>query len=262
MCCSRSSRRMKDRGFTLLEVLISLALISALLGALFAFYFNLLQSRARIADQADRVRGAELMMEHIERAIMFCTAGDVIFGPGIDGSNDRLSILTRGVLPALDAELANLSLMDLQRVEITTSPGGPASMRRTAMKTGTHARAGTGVLASQLGMVRFRYYNGSQWLDTFNTTQAGALPHAIEIAIWFDDPRPQDEIEAEADVAMDSEPAPESSDDLFDPLADDIFSEQSSVDDQDDQWPLPDRHRILVIPDAGQASEESAEAAP
>jgi len=257
MYCAGSPRRGTRSGFTLLEVLISLALIGALLGALFSFYFNLLQSRTRIAERADQVRGAELLMEHVERALMFCIAGDTTFGPGIDGNSDRLSILTRGVLPALDAARANVSLMDLQRVEVTTAPSGPANMRREAMRAGTSERAGAGALASQLGMVRFRYYDGSQWLDTFNSMQAGALPRAIEVAIWFDDPRPQDEIEADAEPASDEEDAS----DLFDPLSDDLFAEDASFEDEDDEWPLPDRHRIIVIPDAEQAAEEPTEAA-
>jgi len=42
------------------------------------------------------------------------------------------------------------------------------------------------VLASPVGRVRFRYFDGSQWQESFNSATAGALPVAVEAAIWFD----------------------------------------------------------------------------
>ena len=45
---------MRRRGFTLLEVLISIALIMVLLGSMFAFLLDMLASRRRVVDYTAR----------------------------------------------------------------------------------------------------------------------------------------------------------------------------------------------------------------
>ncbi len=40
-------------------------------------------------------------------------------------------------------------------------------------------------LAPEVIALEFRYHNGSDWLDAWDTATAGALPRAVEITLWF-----------------------------------------------------------------------------
>jgi hypothetical protein len=99
-------------------------------------------------------------------------------------------------------------LTDLQGCEISVA-AGTLSARRLSQSPG-----GLEVIAEGVERVRFRYFDGREWLEKFDSAATGELPVAIEASLWF----------GEAPAASDP-PEPEEA-----PRA-------------------PDRTRVMVVPD-------------
>ena len=94
--------------------------------------------------------------------------------------------------------------------------------------------------------MRFRYYDGTRWLESFDSLQEGRLPIAVEVMVWFR-PWPGD-LQAEDREMPDTETAERRTFDSsggFDELA---FARASDLDQFDE--PAPDRFRVITIPDA------------
>ncbi len=60
---SVAARHTGRHGFTLLEVLIAIGLVGALVGSLFAFFFDIISWRARSIDLASRQLAAKTLIE-------------------------------------------------------------------------------------------------------------------------------------------------------------------------------------------------------
>jgi prepilin-type N-terminal cleavage/methylation domain-containing protein len=88
---------MTRRGaFTLIEVLVALALTAALAGAVLAFLDTLSTRRAALERAADHTTGVGLLFDQVERAALACVA-DADGLPGIVGTREGLTIAWRGV---------------------------------------------------------------------------------------------------------------------------------------------------------------------
>lgn len=252
-------KRSHRRCFTLLEVLISITLAMALLGAVFGFLFNLLATRRRVIEFVAQQRAASVLIERIERDLVFTLVGDSRSGAGIQGDASSLRLLTRSVAVNLadQAGRGREVFGDLQAIQYRFDE------TQKKLQVGRTARSPTSGASSpsleDLGgnifRVRFRYYDGDTWLETYDSRQAGQLPVAIEIAFWFD-PWPGEEIDgANRSGGAGGDPNPESLDFLqrqtfdaragFDEEAMARISDLELVDE-----PEPDRRRVMMIPDA------------
>ena len=97
-------------------------------------------------------------------------------------------------------------------------------------------------LPGVINNLQFRYYDGRQWTDEWDSLREGRLPTAVEIAAWYG--QPEDGTDGDG---FDSAFGSEDSDDLQSGT-DSLPSELESV---------PDRRRVILIPDAGEAEESS-----
>jgi prepilin-type N-terminal cleavage/methylation domain-containing protein len=240
---------MTRRGLTLLEVLIAIALIGGLLAAAFSFLFNLLDSRRATLDILAQHRAANYLIECIEADLFTAIAGDASVGAGVQGDAHSLRILTRDV-PARLADRGALSgdaFTDLLRAEYrftgrriefsraipTAPPQDDASQFEGAITT-----------------VRFRYYDGSRWRDSYDSAQSGALPVAVEVAVWFNqavgdvDDLPGNLAEDEGLLSGDAF----LSDDFEQTFDERAFAMESDLEMEDE--PQPDRIRVITLTDA------------
>ncbi len=244
---SRCRRRAAPGGFTLLEVLIGIALLTALLGAMFAFLFHLLSARRRALDHVATQLAATTLIDRAEQDLMSSVVGDPFHGAGVEGDNSSLRVLTRGVAAYLASRGAGdpAALGDLQIAEYRFDEG---ARQIEARRTPAGDRRGEPEAYAPLGgavyKVRFRYHDTTAWRDTYDSLAEDRLPLAVEIAVWFypwpgagetvdDDPpdRPQ-RLTFDASGAFDEvEYARRSEAELFDE-------------------PLPDRIRVILVPDA------------
>lgn len=257
MSTVRPKAKLCHGGFTLLEVLIAIGIIGALLGTMFAFLHDLLQSRARALDYTGRQLAAATLIDRVERDLTTCVVGDATLGAGVNGDDSRLSILSRGVAAHLAGKGVGSGVLgDLQQAEYRCEPGsGRIEIRRVTPEVGVATPADDFVSIGPAYKVRFRYHDGEAWSDSFDSLALNALPAAVEVAVWYH--RWPGEPEA-------AEREPEASDRLtFDTTGgfdDADFARRSDIESRDE--PRPDRFRVIVIPDASADDPLAGEDAP
>lgn len=242
-------RRRASRGFTLIETLVALALLIALLGTLYLFMRNLLETRRRAAEFAERERAVATLVQSLENDLMTCLVRGTAGGAGIDGTEESLRILHRGVAIRSISGAQQDLFRDLQSTEVRFSAGGRTLEGRRATADG-NAAGSFSPFGGTIAKVRFRYYDGNRWLNTFNSISQDALPVAVEVAVWFlpwpgEAPDPAEE---EMLAANESDPERLTFDATADP-----FDEDAVMDTETMLLPppSPDRVRIIVIPDGG-----------
>lgn len=235
---------MTRRGLTLFEMLLAIALVTTLVGAMFGFLFDLVATRARVLDVTARSRVAETLVDRVERDLATCLVGDAASGPGVVGDETSLTILTRSVPVALAVAPGggDAWLGDLERAEYRFDPGsGSIELRRGT----SGASGGPANMGAAIGRVRFRYYDGAAWHARFDSLARGRLPVAVEVAVW---------LEPGADKAseLDPEPIPEPA-----PPGDDGEPEESGDEatalapsEFEEEGPSPDRLRLIAVTDA------------
>ena len=253
---------MRRRGFTLLEMLIALALTIGLLAAMFSFFWNLLATRERIIEETSRRRAVDTLIDHLEGDLLTALVGDRVSGAGIMGDETRIRVLSRGVPVRLAERGGATGFADLERSEyrFEQSSRTLSARRRIVQSRGvsgaedaaSRTPPGFSPLGGVVHRVRFRYHDGESWAESFDSLSAGSLPRAIEIAIWFDPTA--EEVLAGAFT--------EGADDLGEPIAppdrltfdsgggfdEREFAIESDLDQLDE--PRPDRVRVIGLVDA------------
>ena len=105
---------MTRRGFSLLEVMIAIALTAALIGSMFAFLWDTLETRERMATHTTRRRSATTVIDRLERDLTMVVASDPDAGVGVEGTESSLRLLVRSVPARLaDGARPELALTDL-----------------------------------------------------------------------------------------------------------------------------------------------------
>jgi len=278
-----SARWNPGRGFTLFEVLVAIAVMAVLSGIIFGFMSDMARFRERSRALADHLRAGSVLMERIESGVLSSLAGGGRLGAGIEGTNDRLRLLSRGVTPPIVSGQAGArSLGDLQETvfEFVPERGELRATHRPFRvdASGSSRGAPRDVLAENLERVRFRYHTGSGWVSRFDTERSGGLPAAIEVAIWF---APlTDPVDGPSDASSTAQDRMLSADQLdgsdrvggdargIPPLAPGFLDMNDGLDGAmgEDERTIPtrepDRIRLIVIPDGPGASDASGPSDP
>jgi hypothetical protein len=228
--------------------MLAVALVAGLSGGVFSFLFNLGRNRDGVERATDSLRGAAALMEGIEADAVGVVAGDGDGGAGVVGTETSLTLLTRGVSPPVLGSGLEGVIGDLQGVEYRFDASQGALTARRWDALAGEGGGSPSVLARGVSRIRLRYFDGSGWRASFDSGAAGALPVAIEVAVWFG------AVSAEAAAA---EAAVATAGDGFDdefaggfpdelpPLEEELIDEGG----MGEVLSKPDRVRVIVIPD-------------
>ena len=215
-------------GFTLIEVVLAIVIALGLLSGVLLFYRQATTVRAEILRQTDRLSAARLVLERVSSELRTLPAGA---GDGVrllQGDSQSIRLL-RAAVPNRSAwrggALGRAAVAEADLVEVgyrlsgdTNSPGilreEHAFTRHAQVSTNLVADpdpSGTNLLASPplaplteaIQYLRFRYWNGSRWLDGWDQAQP---PLGVEVTLGFE---PQPEEDFVAGNAAENLPPPE-----------------------------------------------------
>ncbi|NOX58291.1 MAG: prepilin-type N-terminal cleavage/methylation domain-containing protein, partial [Planctomycetes bacterium] len=253
-------RKHSRRGFTLLEVIIAIALMVMLMAILFAFYDNALTQREEGAERSRKAQLARVVLERMAREIRQAVGAIPGYGVGVFGFKDKVEVNTI-VLP--DRKLSERRSIrnrrlppqfDLQQIryyiawdeENLDDEGNPRALGLVRRLSKTYLRNAVVVsqevddaaeatdeaelafkeelYAPEIRFLEMKYFDGATWWDSWQLTQGNSLPQIVRITIGF-------------------EPVIPEAEDL-DIVEDDFLEGEEKVD------PLPlDRYSILVRPE-------------
>lgn len=232
---------------TLIEVLLAIVLVGMIALGLYAFLARVGSAREQVALAAQRDHAVSVFLGLVEEDILGAVVELPGAGAGIKGSSRDLSLAGFGVL--VDPESTQPARSDVVRARYGFS-GGRLTVTRGGLSGET--------ILENIGRVRFRYHNGSEWLSSFDSAAANRLPVAIEIAVWLT--APEGAVEPSPTVAETL------SGDGFDAESADQEGGMQASEGESEPWPPPDRLRVIVVPDAPDAGwpapDESSEEAP
>lgn len=226
--------------FTLLQVLVALGLVLAMLGAVFAFLHDIIDSRDRTRGRAQRQDAVGVLFDRLESDLALAIAGEPAVGSGVIGDRSSLRVLARGVAP--EPASPRRGLLDLQRHGYRHDP-----QARAVIATRGPSRGGTAetiVLDGRIDLLRLRYHDGRAWRERFDSRADGGLPAAVEVSVWFELPESileeltsLEDADATSEVAEANEGQPTTfSAPRGSPLP---------------KLPPPDRVRVIAVPDGG-----------
>ncbi len=203
-------------GFTLIEVMLALALIGLLASAMMSFLWSLSDRQAWLGRAVAQAQATDALFDRLEGDLLGAIAGDARLGGGFQGGAARLRLLSRGV------DLADGGAGDLQESVYHFLGESLSLSRRPLGVSGDDAAAEPYPLLSRLSRVRFRYFDGRTWKLDFDSAAAGRFPAAIEVCVWRAGRAPA--------------------------------VEGASGDGSEAAWPEPDRSRVIVVPDGPEAA--------
>ena len=166
--------RMRRLGFSLLEVIVGVAIATAFLGAIAMFTANLGDARARLARASREIECADEIFTALERACASAGVDGGALGSGIDGNESSVRIVRAAV------GLGNDGQPPFSGLSATTVEFSSGAQRVTVSR----GEPG-GALAAPVRTMRLRYLAEDGWQDAFDSADAASFPVGIELSIWF-----------------------------------------------------------------------------
>jgi prepilin-type N-terminal cleavage/methylation domain-containing protein len=220
MSVRRGSAR---RGLTLLEVVISVAIIALLLGSLLTFFFQTLTIREEAARLADRTNLVQQILQRMADEMQATIGVESVNFPVTQFRGDRRSVtFLMAPLPPQEsyalfrqAEEAPPPRHDLREItyslwidpEETTEDGEPlvGGILRTERRVFDPFETEDDVAeekdlqylrrdlwSPELGYLEFRYFDGVEWSTRWEVTEGNPLPHLVQITVGLDSIRNDD----------------------------------------------------------------------
>lgn len=194
----------RSTGFTLLELLVATAIFAVVIAAAYTLFDASRNLSSRAEFSAQLYQSARAALQTIEAdlrgAVMPSTAFDTGFIGATSGSDkeplDTLEFITVSRHTAMAHDVNETDVVrgvDLSKVyywietDLTkkahglvrerplelTPPNGPVRRDESVVE-----------IAQDVVFLNFRYYDGSDWLDQWDSTQTHKLPKAVEVTVF------------------------------------------------------------------------------
>jgi type II secretory pathway pseudopilin PulG len=198
----------RNSAFTLLEVILAVALATGILIAMMLFYRQAADLRTQLLLETDRLTNIRLVLDRITSDLRSaCSDNESLLGFSGDTASLQfvrlelpspsawskteathptlaqtdLRIVSYSTQSALDG--TNLVLSGLARTERPLAP--PRMLQESSRKSNptegdTTSKLSPELLTDAIRYLRFRYWDGTQWLDSWNDVE---LPHGVEVSL-------------------------------------------------------------------------------
>lgn len=192
----RFNRLAVQRGFTLIEAILAVGVSAVVLVTISAVFFGALNLRARTTAALDDMRpidrSLDLLRHDLENAV---PPGTMIAGPlqsgAVSGLGTGVSDGSIQIYTTTGQVSANLPWGDVQRViyQLEDSTNAYArgkdlyrSVTRNLLSTATE-ESDDQWLASGIDNLKFSYYDGANWLDSWDASATTNLPVAVRVTL-------------------------------------------------------------------------------
>jgi general secretion pathway protein J len=234
------------RGFTLLEVLLAIGLIAALSGGVFAFMWQVVSQKAALTGRAMDGQAGDALLERMEADLAGAVASDSTGNAGIVGTATSLQVLSRGVVLPMEVGDQDWQAGDLQGTQYTFARGWISVLRWDQHRGPGGVGRAAETLSEHIAAMRIRYYDGTEWTETFDSKAKDGLPVAIEVSIWFG--TPPEEAATPTPAAERKAPAVGAPvDQDGNPL--EVDEPRAEAPELPRPAGVPDRARVMVVPD-------------
>lgn len=194
----RKQRGATRRAFTLLELVVAMAMVAVLATSLYASLRIAFKAKASAEAAVEPPRTAELAMEFLRDDLQNAIGPNgVLAGSfvGTDGTDDRgrsaddLTFYSTADGP--DHVDANGEIKGVE-LTVTQQPGSSDHVLvRRVIRNLLSQMAVTPdeeVLCRGVGGFNLRYFDGTNWQDSWDSTQENTLPAAVEVTLQLDRP--------------------------------------------------------------------------
>lgn len=178
-------------GFTLIEVLIALALLTIVLGAVYASFFSVQRALDRFDGVALKYHEARTALDMMRREI----EGAIVKNPGSENENRVTSgfvIKDRDILgiSASSLELTSYSFRGNSLITVsyfvTLKDGMLSLVKREAPPAFQEKEYSLAIMDDIIGFTVETTFNNT-WVKTWDTAETGTLPEVVRLNIEFDD---------------------------------------------------------------------------
>lgn len=170
----RSRAGLRGRGFTLIEMLIAVALVAALVMILLPIAGRIMSGTASSADRGHRLAQVAILTDMLDRMALTAIATDAVGAPGLVGERDSLRVASCGVSlsprdPGQPDDVQSLHVRLSSGAVVVSESGGAAE-----------------IVVPGVRRIEFAYAQGEEWTESHDG--ATGLPRAIAVSIWFGEP--------------------------------------------------------------------------
>jgi prepilin-type N-terminal cleavage/methylation domain-containing protein len=203
--------RKQKRGFTLVEVILAVMIASGLLVVAVSYYQKSADLRSQLIEETERLTTIRLMMDRISWDLRTAIPEP---RQGFTGTTDFMKFvhaaaplpgnLAEGALKLVtyaavtNAQGTNATIIGFDRVETpliemrlaTSTNREPLSFNGAMDPMATLTNAVVEPLTRAIRLVQFRYFDGAEWLETWNSAD---LPMGVEVTFGTDAPSESEE---------------------------------------------------------------------
>ena len=196
---------MNRRGFTLLELIVAMVIFSIVIAAAYSLFDASRSLTTRAEFRAQLFQSARAALQAVEDDLRGAVQGSTPFDTGFIGTaggsekepQDKLEFLSvnRNTGTSYDVNKIQDKVWgsDLSKVyysietDVKKTPHGlvrEQPVELTPVSGPVHRDEDLSEVAQDVVFVHFRYYDGSDWLPTWDSTQTRKLPKAVEVTVY------------------------------------------------------------------------------
>ncbi len=174
------------RSFTLFELLLAIALLSALVFVLLPASQRVMDSSASAAERSEQLSRLALLSDLIDRSMLTLLAVDESGRPGFELGQSSIRLTSCGVSLAQKSEYPDIQTIEIRHrsdeVSVRES-GGPWL-----------------VLLDGVSRIEFLLYEGDAWRG--HVSGETSYPQALTVSIWFGDDDPEGDGQIAQEIGM------------------------------------------------------------